>query len=101
MVLIDIVQESSAYIHTKRIPTPVSPCGRIETCMSANDDTPVEQTNNWPELVAMVYEEMSGGDGSTTLRLRNMEIQVPSKTGPDADHAHWTVDGTIDLNPEE
>jgi len=30
-----------------------------------------------------------------------MVIQVPSRTGADAEQAHWTLDGTIDINPEE
>jgi hypothetical protein len=30
-----------------------------------------------------------------------MVIQVPSRTGADAEQAHWTLDGTIDINPGE
>lgn len=67
--------------------------------MSA-ESTDVDETRNWPELFAKVYDEVSNGDGAA-IRLQEMEIQVPSKTGEDADHAYWQVDGTIELNPED
>jgi hypothetical protein len=65
--------------------------------MSAEE---VEETRNWPELIKSIYREVSG-DGSTTIALRDMDIAVPSSTGEDADRAHWTVDGTIDFNPDD
>jgi hypothetical protein len=67
--------------------------------MSVEDDG-VTETRNWPELVTSIYSEISG-DGSTTVALREMDIEVPSSTGENAERAHWTVDGVIELNPDE
>jgi len=58
-------------------------------------DEDVRGTRNWPELVSSVYQEIQSDDGSTTIRF------VPSRTGEDADHAHWTLDGDLELNPQE
>lgn len=60
------------------------------------------ETRNWPELVAGVYDRLrEDSDGGISVRLRDMEVQVPSRTGEDAEQAHWGLDGTIDLNPDE
>ena len=67
--------------------------------MSTDED--VRGTRNWPELVSSVYQEIQSDDGSTTIRFSEMSVQVPSRTGEDADPAHWTVDGDLELNPQE
>jgi hypothetical protein len=60
------------------------------------------ETRNWPELVEGVYDRLrEDGEEGISIGFREMEIQVPSRTGEDADHAHWTIDGTIDFNPDE
>jgi hypothetical protein len=51
--------------------------------------------------VSSVYQEIQSDDGSTTIRFSEMSVQVPSRTGEDADHAHWTLDGDLELNPQE
>jgi hypothetical protein len=60
----------------------------------------IEQTQNWPELVTGIYSEMSS-EGSTSVAIREMDIEVPSSTGGNSERAHWTVDGVIELNPDE
>jgi len=66
------------------------------------DQPAVEETRNWPELVTEVYDRISeDSDSGLSIRFRDMEIQVPSRTGAEADQAHWNLDGTIDLNPDE
>jgi hypothetical protein len=70
--------------------------------MSADDSEAVAETRNWPELVSSVYDRLrQDSDGGISVRVRDMVIQVPSRTGADAEQAHWTLDGTIDINPEE
>jgi len=61
-------------------------------------DAETEATENWPELVARVYDEIDA-DGSQTIRFSDMDVHVPSRTGEDADRAHWTLDGDVELNP--
>jgi hypothetical protein len=31
----------------------------------------------------------------------DLEVAVPSKTGDDAEHAHWQIDGTVSITTEE
>lgn len=69
--------------------------------MSADNDSTVEATRNWPELAAKLYEEASDRGGTLTLRLNDMDIQVPSRTGADADRAHWNLDGEIEVGERE
>jgi hypothetical protein len=62
----------------------------------------VDETRNWPELVTGVYDRLrEDSDGGISIRLRDMELKVPSRTGAEAEQAHWNFDGTIDLNPED
>jgi len=68
---------------------------------SVEDQPQVDETRNWPELVTDIYERLrEDSEDGISIRLRDMEIQVPSRTGSDADQAHWNLDGTIDLNPD-
>lgn len=67
-----------------------------------NAQDSIDETRNWPELVTGVYDRLrQDSDGGISIRLRDMEVQVPSRTGAGADQAHWNIDGTIDLNPGE
>jgi len=69
---------------------------------SVEDQPAVDETRNWPELFTDVYDRLrEDSDGGISIRLQDMEIQVPARTGPDANQAHWNLDGTIDLNPDE
>ena len=55
----------------------------------------VEETKNWPDLALGLYERLTGMGSEISYEFENMEVQVPSKTGPDAEHALWKLSGTI------
>ena len=61
----------------------------------------VEETRTWPELAISLYDRLTGRGAEITYEFSDMEVDVPSKTGPDADHAHWRIDGTLRIATRE
>ncbi len=72
--------------------------------MSDADAAPeerIDETTSWPELAISLYDRLTGRGAVITYEFEDMEVLVPSKTGEDADHAHWEVDGTLTITTEE
>ena len=61
----------------------------------------VEETRTWPELAISLYDRLTGRGAEITYEFEDMEVDVPSKTGPDADHAQWRIDGTLRIATRE
>lgn len=53
------------------------------------------ETKNWPDLAIGLFERLTGRGAEICYDFRNMEVQVPSKVGADADHALWKVNGVL------
>jgi hypothetical protein len=72
--------------------------------MSTEDAPPteqVEETTTWPELAIGLYDRLTGRGAQITYEFEEMTVDVPSKTGEDADHAHWKLDGTLRIRTSE
>jgi hypothetical protein len=71
----------------------------------STDDTPtteeMSETTSWPELGIALYEQLTGRDATIEYSFEDMEVAVPSKTGEDAEHAHWKIDGTVSITTHE
>ena len=52
-----------------------------------------EQTQAWSELVTELYEALSEQKADTTNHFEDRKVEVPSGTGPEAEHAIWKLDG--------
>jgi len=63
-------------------------------------ETP-EETTTWPELAIGLYDRLTGRNAEITYDFEDMEVDVPSKAGEDADHARWRVDGTLTIRTSE
>ncbi|MFB6117078.1 hypothetical protein [Halosegnis sp.] len=61
----------------------------------------VEETQTWPDLAISLYDRLTGRNAEITYAFDDMEVDVPSKAGADADHARWRVDGTITVSTSE
>jgi hypothetical protein len=61
----------------------------------------IEETQTWPDLAISLYDRLTGRNAEITYEFEDMEVDVPSKTGEDADHAHWRLDGTIRVRTSE
>ena len=71
--------------------------------MSTSDDPEerIDETTTWPELAIGLYDRLTGRGAEITYEFTDMEVDVPSKTGEDAEHARWRVDGELRITTEE
>lgn len=60
-----------------------------------------EGTRTWPDLVINLYDSLTGRGAEITYEFDELEVDVPSTTGEDPDHAHWRVDGTLKVSTRE
>ncbi|GCF12773.1 hypothetical protein Harman_07080 [Haloarcula mannanilytica] len=63
-------------------------------------ETPSE-TTTWPDLAIGLYDRLTGRNAEITYDFDDMEVDVPSKAGEDADHARWRVDGTLTITTRD
>ncbi|MFB6304688.1 MAG: hypothetical protein ABEH47_05945 [Haloferacaceae archaeon] len=64
-------------------------------------DEAIDETRTWPELALGLYERLTGRGAEITYEFEDMEVQVPSKVGADAEHANWRLDGTLRIRTRE
>ncbi|MES3518070.1 MAG: hypothetical protein PPP58_10440 [Natronomonas sp.] len=72
--------------------------------MSSEEVDPTEridETRTWPELAIGLYDRLTGRGAEITYEFDDLEVDVPSKAGEGADHAHWRVDGTVRVTTDE
>ena len=69
--------------------------------MSSDERGHVEETRTWPELAIGLYDRLTGRGAEIAYEFEDMEIDVPSKTGEDAEYAHWRIDGTIRIRTKD
>lgn len=61
----------------------------------ASDAGPTEETLTWPELAIGLYDRLTGRGAEVTYEFEDLEVDVPSRAGEDAAHAHWQLNGTL------
>nr|WP_206039161.1 hypothetical protein [Halomicrobium mukohataei] len=66
-----------------------------------NPEERIDETTTWPDLAISLYDRLTGRNAEITYEFEDMEVDVPSGTGDDADHAHWRVDGTLRVTTRE
>lgn len=59
------------------------------------------ETKTWPELAIGLYDALTGRGAEICYNFENMEIDVPSKAGEGAEHAHWKVNGTLRITTRD
>ena len=52
-----------------------------------------EHTKTWPELAIGLYEALTEKKAEITYHFEDRKVEVPSGTGPEAEHAIWKLDG--------
>ena len=62
---------------------------------------PNDQTNNWPDLLIGLYDNLTGRRAEITYEFDNMRIKIPSGTGPSAEHAEWILHGTMKIRTRD
>ncbi|MFK7768439.1 MAG: hypothetical protein AB8B55_14555 [Mariniblastus sp.] len=60
-----------------------------------------DHTKNWPDLAIGLYDRLTGNNAEISYDFEKLQIQVPSGTGSDAEHAEWTLNGTVRISTNE
>jgi hypothetical protein len=63
--------------------------------------TNTTDTRTWPDLAIGLYDRLTGRGAEIEYTFDNMELSVPSGTGPDAEHAKWLVKGTVKIRTKD
>jgi len=69
--------------------------------MSETSEQRIDETTTWPDLAISLYDRLTGRGAEIIYEFDEMEVQVPSGTGEDAEHAEWHVDGTVRITTRE
>ena len=56
-----------------------------------------KQTTNWPDLAMGLYDRLTGRNAEIAYEFQDMNVKIPSGTGPDAQHAEWVLSGTVKI----
>ncbi len=59
------------------------------------------ETKTWPELAVGLYDKLTGRGAQITYEFKDLELGVPSKTGDDAEHAKWKVNGVLSITTRD
>jgi hypothetical protein len=60
-----------------------------------------EETTNWPDLAANLYDKLTGRNAEITYEFDQFEVDVPSGTGQQQEHAHWKMNGTLRVRTQD
>jgi hypothetical protein len=69
----------------------------------SNDVTTKETTTQWADLMAQVFDRLTGKGARVTYNFENLEIDIPRAVGPqgqDLGSAKWTVNGRLTMTAE-
>jgi hypothetical protein len=58
-------------------------------------------TNDWSELAISLYDKLTGRNAEITYEAHDMEVQVPSGVGEDANHALWKINGSLTIRARD
>jgi hypothetical protein len=56
---------------------------------------------NWPDLAIGLYDRLTGRNAEITYEFLDMHINIPSGTGPNAQHAEWVLTGTLKIRTRD
>ena len=63
--------------------------------------TNTDHTTNWPDLAVGLYDRLTGRGAEISYEFDNMNVQIPSGTGSDAEHAEWKLNGTVRIRTQD
>ena len=59
------------------------------------------QTQNWPDLAIGLYDRLTGRNAEIIYEFDDLNVQVPSGTGPRAEHAEWRLSGKLKIRTSD
>jgi hypothetical protein len=70
--------------------------------MTSSDNTS-KSSGQWADLLADLFDKLTGKEAEVTYTFDNLEINVPEAVGPDGKtlgSAKWTINGKILIKAE-
>ncbi len=59
------------------------------------------ETTTWPDLAIGLYDRLTGRGAEISYEMNNLEVMVPSNASSNANHAKWTVNGTLKIRTQD
>jgi hypothetical protein len=66
-----------------------------------NDMATTPQTTNWPDLAIGLYDRLTGRNAEIEYDFADMQVSVPSGTGPSAEQAAWRLNGSLTIRTSD
>ena len=60
-----------------------------------------QTTHDWPDLAIGLYDKLTGRGAEISYEMEDLNVQVPSKVGPDAEYTNWKVNGTVRIRTRD
>ena len=57
-------------------------------------------TKDWPSLAAALYDKLTGKNAEITYEFSDFQVDIPSSTSPDAEHARWRFHGMLKIRTQ-
>jgi hypothetical protein len=58
-------------------------------------------TTTWPELAVGLYDQLTGRGAEIIYEFDNFEVQIPSSTAANAEHAKWRMNGIVKIRTRD
>lgn len=68
---------------------------------SVDSEEHIDETTSWPDLAIGLYDRLTGRNAEIVYEFEEMNVDVPSGTGEDVEHASWRLDGTVRVTTRE
>jgi hypothetical protein len=59
------------------------------------------KTQSWPDLAIGLYDRLTGRGAEITYEAQDLNVDVPSKVGADAERTRWVVSGTLKVRTRD
>jgi len=60
-----------------------------------------DDTRTWPELAIGLYDKLTGRNAEITYEFDDMQVDIPSATGGNAEHASWKLNGSVRIRTRD
>ena len=71
--------------------------------MNKNNETVKKSNDRWTDLIAELFDRLTGKGASVNYSFENLTIDIPRAIGPDGRNigsAQWTINGRIAITAE-
>ena len=57
-------------------------------------------TRDWPSLAVGLYDKLTGRDAEISYEFSDFQVDIPSSTRDDAEHARWKLNGMLKIRTQ-